>query len=562
MTTRNPKTYSRPAYGRHSLRRGRGLLALLALLPPLSGWLPSSTARAVASDDLAAYRAFDADLGAWDLAAAKDVVTAIRNPAQRELREGILEFYESDYEAAHARLAALLAAGTLDETGVARAERVLALTRGALDTMGDAIVIKSADGKFEAAFANTKDTILAPYLFEAMDSAYQALGDDLGVFPRDAIRFEFLDSPADLAKITPLTLDNVYTTGTVGITKYRRIMMVTPRVMLYGYGWIDTAVHEYVHYVATMRTRNRAPVWLQEGLAKLFESRWRASAPLPLEDPVQALLHQAIVTDTLVTLDEMQPSIAMLPSQERATLAYAEVETMLGFLLKRRGEAGLAVLIDRVTDGERAEDALGVAWGESFDSFYAAWKESTRKATARSEIRPIAQLQFLDSGDRPEHDGAQAPDPSLLGDIFSHLGGGKARQHARLGVLLTLRGHKLAATVEYEKARSSGSKAAKDPALARRLGELLLELGHPDKASPLLDLAAAHDSRNANLSEAQARAALATGQLEKAKHAAERALRVNPFIPLLHCDLAALAQDDATRTRELSLCPVKGVQNE
>ena len=36
-------------------------------------------------------------------------------------------------------------------------------------------------------------------------------------------------------------------------TKYRRIMMVSPRVMLYGYGWIDTAVHEYVHYVVTLR---------------------------------------------------------------------------------------------------------------------------------------------------------------------------------------------------------------------------------------------------------------------------------------------------------------------
>ena len=52
-------------------------------------------------------------------------------------------------------------------------------------------------------------------------------------------------------------------------------MMITPRVMVYGYGWLDTAVHEYVHYLLTIRTKNAAPVWMQEGLAKLMETRWR-----------------------------------------------------------------------------------------------------------------------------------------------------------------------------------------------------------------------------------------------------------------------------------------------
>jgi hypothetical protein len=173
-------------------------------------------------------------------------------------------------------------------------------------------------------------------------------------------------------------------------------MMVTPRVMLYGYGWLDTAVHEYVHYLVTVRTRNRAPVCLQEGLAKLFEARWRTDTPPPLEDAVAALLQRAIVDDNLVTLDEMQPSIAMLPSQERATLAYAEVETMLAFLLDQRGDAGLTALIDRVTDGERAEIALGLAWGGEFDEFFQAWKEHTRRATAKSQGGSLTPRQFAE----------------------------------------------------------------------------------------------------------------------------------------------------------------------
>src|SRR5690606_17442604 len=143
--------------------------------------------------------------------------------------------------------------------------------------------------------------LLAPYFFDAMGAAYETVGDAFGVRPRAPIRFEFLDDTAKLALVTPLELDAIYTTGTIGITKYKRVMMVSPRVMLYGYGWLDAAVHEYVHYVVTIRTRDRAPVWLQEGLAKYFEQSWRRPGPPPLRDEVAFLLHRAIESDTLVT---------------------------------------------------------------------------------------------------------------------------------------------------------------------------------------------------------------------------------------------------------------------
>lgn len=533
-------------------RRHWPALAWLSLVALTANPTASTTVRAQDVLDDGAIAAFEADLDAWDLDNARDVVTTIRNPAARELRLAVLEFYDADYVAAETRLSALLAAGSLDEREVPRAERFLALTRGARESLGQPVTVRSDDGRVEAVFADSQDALLAPYLFDAMDRAHAALTVDLGVEPRVAVRFEFLDAPGKLAKVTPLTLDNIYTTGTVGITKYQRIMMVTPRVMLYGYGWLDTAVHEYVHFLVTLRTRNRAPVWLQEGLAKLLETRWRAQDPLPLDPPIAALLHRALVDDDLVTLDEMQPSIAMLPSQERATLAYAEVETMLSLLLERRGEAGLATLIDRVTDGERAEDALGVAWGSSFDEFFTSWKAHMKRVTAGSDGGDLPTHQFADD------DTDATVDPSLLGDVFSHLGGGKARQHARLGVLLTLRDHKAAAAIEYEKARRASPKAARDPKLARRLGELLLDLGDAKKAGPLLELATDHDPDNANLAEATARAALMNGRLEAAREPAARAVRKNPFIPMLHCDLAVLAEDERRRQAELDACPLRG----
>ena len=52
-------------------------------------------------------------------------------------------------------------------------------------------------------------------------------------------------------------------------------MLLSPKALLKGYDWLDTAAHEYTHHVLTQKSRNRAPIWLQEGLAKWFEDDWR-----------------------------------------------------------------------------------------------------------------------------------------------------------------------------------------------------------------------------------------------------------------------------------------------
>jgi tetratricopeptide (TPR) repeat protein len=371
------------------------------------------------------------------------------------------------------------------------------------------------------------------------------LGTELGVLPDHAVRFEFLDDPAKLAMVTPLTIANIRTTGTVGVTKHRRVVMITPRVMVQGYGWLDTAVHEYVHYLLTLRTGNLAPVWLQEGLAKLYETRWRRDEPEPLEQALAYRLHQAIVRDDLVTFEEMYPSVAMLPSAERAALAYAEVETMLGLLRERRGTAAIASLLDRVEAGDDAKTALATAWGRDFEDFHEEWKRVMKSRTARSH---------KDELDIPTFKEGDEPNPAELGDVFSELGGGKARQHARLGGLLQARQHLDAAALEYEKARKADARARKDPTLSRRLGKLYVELERFGDAVPLLAIAAADAPDDANLAAAQARALLRTGDRVGAKDAAGRTIRNNPFVPTVHCDLAELADDATVTERERKLC--------
>ncbi|MBK6916464.1 MAG: hypothetical protein IPH07_03590 [Deltaproteobacteria bacterium] len=511
-------------------------LTLLLLAP-----LGNNTARA---DD--ALGEVDVALSRWDVPGAKRALADAEESPARSVKAGVVAIYEGRYAEAEALIADAVATGSLDGSDALseEARHYLALARGAQKALAASITVTSDDGAVQAVFAHEKDAMLAPYLFAAMAQAREVLGRELGVVPDHTVRFEFLDDPVKLAMVTPLTVANIRTTGTVGVTKHRRVVMITPRVMVHGYGWLDTAVHEYVHYLLTLRTGNLAPVWLQEGLAKLYETRWRRTDSEPLDPALAYRLHQAIVRDDLVTLEEMYPSVAMLPSAELAALAYAEVETMLGLLRERRGAAGIAALLDRVEAGDDAKTALATAWGEDFEDFYAEWKRVTKTRTAKSRDGKLSVPKFGDGEEAtPE-----------LGDVFSALGGGEARQHARLGALLQERKHLEAAALQYEKARKADVRARKDPALSRRLGQLYVELERFADAVPLLTIAAEDAPDDANLAAAQTRALLRAGDLEAAAAAAERVIRNNPFVPTVHCDLAEIDRDPAVVSRERALC--------
>jgi hypothetical protein len=57
-------------------------------------------------------------------------------------------------------------------------------------------------------------------------------------------------------------------------------------------------------------THDRAPVWLQEGFAKVLEHRWRMAAGLSLNPSMQHFLAKALASGKLITFDAMCPSMA------------------------------------------------------------------------------------------------------------------------------------------------------------------------------------------------------------------------------------------------------------
>ena len=67
------------------------------------------------------------------------------------------------------------------------------------------------------------------------------------------------------------------------MARWGRVTLLSPRASRHGFPWQDTLAHELVHLALSRATRDFAPLWLQEGVAKRQEQRWRD--PRPFDDP-------------------------------------------------------------------------------------------------------------------------------------------------------------------------------------------------------------------------------------------------------------------------------------
>ncbi len=405
---------------------------------------------------------------------------------------------------------------------------------------------KSPKGHFLIRYAPGHDATIAELAGDVLDSAYETIGDDLGLKPADPIRVELLGAPADLAKVSPLTESEIETTGTIALSKYNKQMVVSPRATLFGYPWMDTLAHEYTHLIVARLSHDTVPVWLQEGLARFEQTRWRRPPEIALSSTEQALLAAGLKKGRLITFDEMHPSMAKLPSQEAAALAYAEVYTLVGWMQGKIGYKGLRDVLASQRDGKSARRAVAEALNLPWPSVEKEWRAHLKVGDGKA--RAGKPIKFAKGGTDSENVGIEQVSA-------------RARKHARLGGMLRARGMLEAAVAEYEKALAAGGpggdrQAAEQPFVAGKLARTLVELGKYDRAIELATPLAAADDHDAMPAVTLGIARAARHEWPEAIAAYEQALRVSPFDPQTRCGLAeAYAQIKDTRAaRERAAC--------
>lgn len=396
---------------------------------------------------------------------------------------------------------------------------------------------RSPGGHFLIRYAPGPDATIAGLAGEVLDRAWEAIGDDLGLRPSDPIRVELLSAPADLAKLSPLSETDIETTGTIALSKYNKLMVVSPRATIFGYPWMDTLAHEYTHLVVSRIAHDAVPVWLQEGLARLEQTRWHRPPALQLSSTEQALLTAALRKGRLITFDEMHPSMAKLPSQEAAALAYAEVYTLVGWMQAKIGYRGIREALTAQRDGKSARRAVAEALGMSWAAVEKEWRAHLKVGDTRA--RAGKPIRFAKGGVTSENVGLEQVNT-------------RARKHARLGGMLRARGQNEAAAIEYEKALTAGP----EPFVAGKLARTLIELGRFDRAIELATPLVTADDHDAVAAVTLGMARAARRQWPEAITAYEQALGVSPFDPTTRCGLAeAYAQtNDARAARERTAC--------
>ena len=443
---------------------------------------------------------------------------------------GIVRFHEQRYGDAVALLEKSgLPTGSIDYLAIAKAARDV--TKDHARAEGEHFIVSYPKGK---------DEVLVPYVLEALEAQRRALEQDLGWAAPGKVVIEILNDTRELARISTLTEEEIKTSGTIALCKFDKLMIVSPKALVKGYDWLDTAAHEYTHFVVTARTRNNTPIWLHEGIAKYSESRWRGGGG-ELSAWSANRLAEAVKKDQLVTFAQMHPSMAKLPSQEAAALAFAEVMVAVEYLQKKGGRPLMNRVLDLVAQGTSAEKAVAEALGVSFDAFLADWKRfmAARPIPGAGEAQ-AEKLRF--KGD-PKHGGTHSE--------WSDIPDQKARGYARLGEIMRERGKWAAARIEYGKAVARVGKGI--PVLSDKYALAAMMSGEDAEAQSALTEALRRHPQYAALHLHLGRLYAKGKDWPLAKDHLLRANAVDPFDPEIHAGLASAYEasgDAATAGRE------------
>jgi tetratricopeptide (TPR) repeat protein len=401
-----------------------------------------------------------------------------------------------------------------------------------------------AGGRFIIAHPPGVDALLVPYAEAALAAAHEALGRELGLRPDGPVRVELLESAEDLAALSSLSEDEVRRTGTIALCHDHRILIVTPRSTVTGYGWLDSLAHEYVHYLLEANAPGQVPLWLHEGIARFAQGTWRGPAPDRLSPREASRLARGLRLGNLVPLERMAPSLAKLKDHDEAALAYAQVSSLVLHLHRKHGGAGLRALISGLAAGRALPDVLKGITGHALPELLTRWRQDLVTQRLR-ELPP-------DPTEGPRHRaraGTAEPSAPVEPDRSPW-----ARQR-RLGAILRARGRPAAAVVAYEKAlaESQGS----DGHVASHLARLHLRLGRPRDALRVVTLAQPFHEDHAALHLVAGQAHAGLGAAAAAVAELERANGIDPFDPEIHCRLETLYEQlgrAAEARREQEAC--------
>jgi tetratricopeptide (TPR) repeat protein len=459
-------------------------------------------------------------MGAWNMAEARRAVGQVvkRSPETPVawLLQGQLSFFEGRYDEATALLTRA-AAGLSGDNGVSA--HLAAMSRAVGDATRGYASHTTSGGHFTIRWQPGVDDVMIPWMDDVLEAAWGALTVQFGQVPEAPVRVELYPKADTLAAVTPLTSEEIRQSGTIALCKYNRLMITSPRDLVYGYGWADTLAHEFIHMLITQRSRNQVPIWLHEGLAKYYEVGWRNDAAPTMDIASKTLLAQALAQDSLISFEAMSPSMAKLPNQEATATAFAEVHTVIEFLRGRHGDALPRSLTTLMAEGKSDRETVATLAKLPWARFEGAWKAHLKRQGYKRRDAPF-DTRLLFKGHDTE------------ADELTLIKGEEGRRFVWLGDRLSVEARPLAASKEYRKAADAVGEPV--PLIQAKLGRALLALGRVEEAISELEKTLTLYPEYMLTRLLMGEAWLRQGDPGVAREHLEEAALINPFDPQLH----------------------------
>lgn len=437
------------------MKRGLYLIALL-LAVLCVGAAPVPTAHTAPRQRDWIVRIADA-ITELDVNQARKLLAATDDDSQAvAFLRARLAVYLGDCDSAAAILSAPRFANTPE--GVALGQ----VARGCAGVVAGSVLIQDKKKGVWLRLQDSADKVLAPYIIDIAARARTRIEHDLGVKLPRPLRIILVRDLFSLSAVSGLPVKAAETTGTVAVARWGRVNIISPRATPMGYPWEDTIAHEITHLALSRATRDHAPLWLQEGIAKREETRWRPPHPFDRTPDPDREARDALLSGHSVGITKLGSSIAMLPTPEAASIAFAEVTSFMGYWIDQNGVPGLhLLLLDLKGLGEGSADAaMRSVTGEPLAVWIRRWQDNLRHRSDLSAKRPAPH--------------GEEPDENAGKDLV---------RRVRLGDLLFNRGHSAAAAKELSPAVPEAGKVA---AVRWRAARALLGSGQPDAARKAL----------------------------------------------------------------------------
>ncbi len=390
---------------------------------------------------------------------------------------------------------------------------------------------------FSFRYRKGPDEVMLHFLPDALERIYAQFSKIFGYTRDEKIIVELMPDHRLFSYASALTRRQIETTGTIALCVENRLAVLTPRRVAQGYYWPDVISHEFVHYIVTKQSYDNVPLWMHEGLAKYFEARWEFNELHPLEPGLEDSLARAVAADSFLTVDQMMPSFAALPTAELARQAYAQTASMMEYVAEIKGEDALLQIVKTLHDEPSLDEALKMAVDMDFEAFESSWRDWAKRQgyRTRDDVGSIS-VSLLDS---------DQPSEEALKDLEAK--DKLEKKHMRLGDLLLERNRYRGALKEYKKVQQPGQKL--DRQLVLRVLRCYESLGQPGRLIETIDEHVERADSDVTMLVYKAQAQVAMEAPAKAEALLERAVRINPFHPGIYQLWLAIESDQADQAK-------------